>query len=226
MARRMTKGECEFCGEVVGKRALIRHLRDHLDSWRGLRDARWEDPVDMIHILVDGRYRPEYWMHLEARGDTTLAELDGMLRNEWLECCDHLSGFIIGGERFVSNPWGDAPGGPGVDMELHRVLVKGVEFEHLYDFGSTTYLRLRVVGWRRGPPEPVTIRLLARNEPPTFECVRCGRPAEHVCTGCYEGREGTHLCGGCGADHDCDEYRLMPITNSPRCGVCAYDGLG
>mgnify|MGYP001105423510 CR=1 FL=1 len=224
MARKMTRGECALCNRVLGKRALVRHLREHLDSQQASGDADPEGSKDLVHILVDGKYRPEYWMHLEAGGDLTLARLDDMLRYEWLECCDHMSEFLIDGERYTSNLWEDAPRGAGMGVQLRDVLAEGTEFEHVYDFGSSTHLRLRVVGWRRGPSLPVTVRILARNEPPERACVRCGEPAELVCTGCCEGPEGTLLCGACGGDHGCDDERLVIISNSPRCGVCAYEG--
>lgn len=36
---------------------------------------------------------PIYWLHVTARREAKLAELDRLLRDVWLECCGHLSEF-------------------------------------------------------------------------------------------------------------------------------------
>lgn len=66
-----------------------------------------------------------------------------------------------------------------------------------YDFGSTTHLTLRVTGTRHGVIGRPAVRLLARNEAPVWPCATCG------------GGEG-----------------FLPVVNSPRMGVCGYDGGG
>ena len=44
-----------------------------------------------------------YWMHLEVPIYITLADLDGFLRDIWLECCGHLSDFNIDGISYKSH---------------------------------------------------------------------------------------------------------------------------
>jgi len=44
-----------------------------------------------------------YWMHLEVPTTITLADLDGFLRDIWLECCGHLSSFSIDGISYKSH---------------------------------------------------------------------------------------------------------------------------
>lgn len=46
-----------------------------------------------FHLVVQARYAPDYWLHLQAPGDRTFGELDSVLRRLWLECCNHLSAF-------------------------------------------------------------------------------------------------------------------------------------
>jgi hypothetical protein len=42
-----------------------------------------------------------------------------------------------------------------------------------------------------------------------------------------EGDEGAaFLCNACVAQHGCGEEMLRPVVNSPRMGVCGYDGPG
>jgi hypothetical protein len=51
----------------------------------------------LYHLFVEDAHDPYFWLHLEMRGSSTLKELDNYLRAIWLECCDHLSEFYIGG---------------------------------------------------------------------------------------------------------------------------------
>ena len=58
-------------------------------------DAGSENKERIFHILVEGKYLPMYWMHLEMPAKATLEDLDNFLRAIWVECCDHLSEFRI-----------------------------------------------------------------------------------------------------------------------------------
>jgi hypothetical protein len=104
---------------------------------------------------------------------------------------------------------------------LGRVLDVGTKFSYEYDFGSTTELGLRVVGfWNLDTPKGA-VQLLARNEPPPIICSQCEtQPATQICTSCGE----AWLCESCAAEHDCGEEMFLPVVNSPRVGVCAYTG--
>ena len=44
-----------------------------------------------------------------------------------------------------------------------------------------------------------------------------------VCTLCICKREGL-LCKKCAKKYECDEDILLPVCNSPRMGVCGYEG--
>jgi hypothetical protein len=109
----------------------------------------------------------------------------------------------------------------GMGTQIGRVLDVGTKFFYEYDFGSTTELRLTVLGfWNLDKPKGA-VQLLARNEPPPINCVQCKtQPATEICTACGE----AWLCGSCAAEHDCGEEMLLPVVNSPRAGVCGYAG--
>lgn len=66
--------------------------------------------------------------------------------------------------------------------------------------------------------EEEPVRILARNEPPEFECAECGKPAAWI--NVWE--DYTLLCDEC-ADVEYDEG-FLPVVNSPRVGVCGYTG--
>ena len=131
----------------------------------GKAAARW------FHLVVEGRYSPDYWLHLQAPAKATFGALDNLLRAIWLECCGHLSAFEFPVKRkrlrhatpldlaAMIQEWGRASQS-GWDEEdsddalmgktLGSRLSPGVVFTHEYDFGSTTNLALRVAGEHSG----------------------------------------------------------------------------
>ena len=73
----------------------------------------------------------------------------------------------------------------------------------------------RVGGWRKDK-----LSILARNNPIDYVCGKCGeKTATAVCAECME-----LLCDDCKKGHECGEEMLLNVCNSPRCGVCAYEG--
>jgi hypothetical protein len=173
-----------------------------------------------FHLVVEGRWAKAYWIHGAAPVKVPLSKLDNFLRHIWLECCGHMSAFEIGGIRYSCSPM-EEEGESGMGTPLSRVLDVGTKFFYEYDFGSTTELALKVVGfWNQDKPKGA-VQLLARNEPPQIICDQCKtQPATEICTEC----EGTVLCESCAAAHECDEAMRLPVVNSPRAGVCAYRG--
>ncbi|UCC96330.1 MAG: hypothetical protein JSW66_10845, partial [Phycisphaerales bacterium] len=110
-----------------------------------------------------------------------------------------------------------------MDARLGEVLRPGMKFSHEYDFGSTTHLTLRVIAQEQRQIKGKDVRILARNDPPSFTCTSCGKPATQVCAECIYSDEGC-LCDTCAAGHECGEEMLLPLVNSPRAGVCGYTG--
>jgi hypothetical protein len=68
--------------------------------------------------------------------------------------------------------------------------------------------------------------LMARNEPLEFTCMKCKQPAEWLCMECvYEHEETGALCDKHAKVHPHDDYgEPLPIVNSPRMGMCGYEG--
>ena len=223
MARITTKGVCARCGAVLGKRAMANHLKKCLATPDDKAKPSTTQ-TEMFDILVQAEGMPFFWLYVEADADAKLQDLDQFLRDIWLECCGHLSVFRIGGtEYFVTNA-GEL-GGRSMKATLDSVLRPGLEFKHEYDFGDTTYLQLKVLDKRSAPIGKGKVRLLARNEPPTTECDVCGKPATQLCQMClYEMDGEAHFCDECAPNHKCGDEYMMPVVNSPRCGVCGYTG--
>jgi hypothetical protein len=231
MARRQsTKGKCTLCGGLFAKSGMSRHLAkckaEYLTtSTSSTPKKRAPRKPQLLHIVAEGQYYPDYWLHLEIPDTLTLHDLDYFLRGIWLECCGHLSAFTIAGQSYASalfdDGWSDDK---SMNVRLKRVLEPEMSFSHEYDFGTTTYLKLRVLSSREGSPKDNEVLILAQNEPPEILCSACQKKqATEVCAYClYEGTG--WLCEDCVADHECGDEALLPVVNSPRVGECAYAG--
>lgn len=196
---------------------------------KAFEEAARHRKTRLFHIVVGGRYAPEYWMHLEVVAESKLKALDNFLRDTWLECCWHLSSFTIEGKRYVTtydgSPLPDIFGYRDKDMNIKiaTVLQPGMRFMHEYDFGTTTELVSEVLSEREGKPIKRPVQLMARNEPPIITCNVCGKAATQVCTQCIYDDRGW-LCDKCADHHKCGEEMLLPVVNSPRVGMCGYTG--
>jgi len=121
------------------------------------------------------------------------------------------------------------PGGAEMPANLFTVgdLAQVVDrFVYEYDFGTTSRLNLQVQARYTGPrPEgKPAIRVLSRNFKPRIPCDVCDKPAEFLAVddeGYYQALCKQH------ADEAYDkgeaEY-LYPLVNSPRTGLCGYEG--
>jgi hypothetical protein len=111
--RKAMLGECSFCKSQIEKRKMTQHLKSCKQRLEAIAAEKQDDtkagkagkkkkaePVTFFHILVEGRYNPQYWMHIEMPASDELADLDAFLRGIWVECCDHLSSFTIGGVEY------------------------------------------------------------------------------------------------------------------------------
>ena len=220
MARQQSAGVCALCGGKFSKASMSRHLEKCLVQHAAGKCAAGTRSARFFHVVVDGRYATDYWLHLGVRSNAELEHLDSFLRNIWLECCGHLSAFTIGRtthSSYTEEEFGDE----GMDLKLADVPRK-LTFFHEYDFGTTTHLRLRIVGEYDAPASKEHVKLLARNDPPDIRCA-CGKPAVWVCCECGYQPTG-RMCTECAAKHECGIEMLMPIANSPRTGQCAYTG--
>lgn len=193
-------GQCETCGGVQEAPRMLKHLVKCL--------GEPEDAVPARLLRVDGQgHFSKYWLYAALRADAKLSSLDSLLRSAWLDCCGHMSEFK----------------GPSKGTRAQE-LGERASFGYDYDFGSTTSLRVKVVGSPRVPFRGrAHARLVARSLPPALKCSRCGGPANLVCAQCvWEGE--ALACAVCAEDHECGEEMLLPLANSPRAGVCGYTG--
>lgn len=225
MAKQISMGKCNICGGAFDKAAMTKHLKSCSQA-KG--DAATSESrasrqkTKTFHIVAEGRYLPDYWMHLEVPANATLETLDGFLRQTWLECCGHMSAFTIEDKTYSVAPSAEFDD-ESMDAKLSDVLSPGMKFYHEYDFGTTTHLALKVVSEKESDIKARDVRVLARNEPPPIPCGSCGKAATQVCTECVWSGKGW-LCDACAAKHGCGDEMLLPVVNSPRVGMCAYTG--
>ena len=228
MPRSTSRGKCSLCGKDYGKGQMTTHLKSCLRKAAGSVSAKGGSGAEKsraFHLVVEGYRLAEYWMHLEAPVSETLEDLDHLLRQTWLECCGHLSCFVVGRQvysSFTGDDFFDPSDDESMDFKLGQVLRPGLKFKYEYDFGDPTELALRVVAETEMPWRD--IRLLARNAPPTLTCHACGEAATQICTECYWEGEGL-LCDKCAGGHGRHEDMSLPVVNSPRSGQCAFTGL-
>lgn len=225
MARYMSKGKCSFCNETFSKASMTKHLKSCKQRKVASEisaEKRNLQKTKSFCLVVEGRDLPEYWMHLSAPDNATLKDLDGFLRNIWLECCGHLSAFTIEETRYSTSPMREY-NERGMKVALGDILSPGMKFYHEYDFGTTTKLTLKVVSELEGEAKSKSIQLLAMNDPPSIACESCGKIATQVCAECIWSGKGW-LCDKCAQEHECGEDMLLPVVNSPRVGMCGYVG--
>ena len=218
-------------------RHLAKCLLEHRPTGKASSNRQ---SCETLHLQIEGFYQPDYWIHIETAADTEFISLDQFLRDLWLECCGHLSEFTLPKPKAAAaqrgNAWSTMTQVPYeiesnldgfasvMDAKIGDGVKPGDVFSYEYDFGSTTKLKLKVIGKREGLLEPDEVRLLARNLPPEIRC-RCKKPAVWVCTECGRDEEGPFgLCKACARKHPCGEEMLLPVVNSPRMGVCGYTG--
>ena len=223
MAAEKTLGACAYCGRELARTGMARHLGACPKRKAAIEaaDARPGKAGPMVHVQVHDRWSGSYWLHLEIDGSAPVSRLDEYLRAIWLDCCGHMS-------RFTGRGWGTEE--IGMRKKAAAVFHPGTELMHMYDFGTTSYTVVRSVGVREGKRTTGhPIALMARNAPPDVPCQECDLPAAFLCMECMsEDAPGT-LCEAHAGEHthfDEDEFGggPLPLLNSPRSGMCGYDG--
>ncbi|MCI5150599.1 MAG: hypothetical protein D3916_14645 [Candidatus Electrothrix sp. MAN1_4] len=113
-----------------------------------------------------------------------------------------------------------------MDTKANELFQSGLELTHIYDFGTSSETLIKVVAVREGKPMTEhPIYLMARNELPAVETCACGKPGAWLCMDCAEeADEIALLCDEHAKDKEYADDMLMPIVNSPRTGICGYEG--
>jgi hypothetical protein len=224
MARqKQNRGTCAFCGKDYTRGGMKKHLAACDDRKKAIQeaDASKRKSQPLYHLIVYDAYnKSNYWLHLEMNGLAALEELDQYLRAIWLECCGHMSTFFAGKKAYRD---------PELEMDhaARDVFNETARLLHIYDFGTSSETMVEVADVREGRPlTKHPIALMARNHPPEYPCMECGKPARHFCMECQiEDDASGLLCDKHVKDHPHEDYGPpTPIVNSPRVGMCGYSG--
>lgn len=211
-------GKCYICKNEFSKGTIKRHILKCNNLSNG--------NTKYFLIKVEDTYDKSYWLYLQVKATTTLNDLDDFLRNIWLECCGHLSSFTINGVIYDKYLDDFDDNEDMSEYTLNDILETGVNFKHEYDFGSTTTLKLTVTDSYTGIDSLEDISLLARNNKKQYNCENCDNKATHIIHD-FDFENYKTLCDDCIEEiYDDEEYDMIfvTITNSPRMGICGYQG--
>lgn len=332
------QGICEFCKAEIAKNKMTQHLKFCKQRFATIaeKEKKSRKPKErLFHILAEGQYDPQYWLHFEIPASASLWVIDDFLKDMWIDDLDHLSGFTINGtsysedyptEFFMSeeaanevedeeegeiteeeiqgvikevfeafspehtrfgiilqnssllSEWESEIKKPrsldelleflrqerkridkesrswkgrenlspeeqrlryftfqyqksivgtlldnledtSMGVSLARVLKVGQKFSYIYDYGSSTYVQLKVIAEREGivPHKKEPVQLLAQNIAPAFACSSCGKPATQITVNAYSDPNGNCYCDQCA--ESIEEGGTLPLINSPRTGV-------
>ena len=210
MPKRSSFGICDACGVRKGKGAMVAHLTSCLPAHPCAGASTGSELLLLLRAQASGS--PIFWLDLAVKPEGKLKDVDRFLRRIWLECCGHMSKFYGSAHRKVS-----------MNTKVREAFGSAADrLGYVYDFGSSTELNVALSGAVEGSAKGV-VRLVARNEAPTWPCDVCDEPATVVCAQClYEGKG--FCCTAHAPSHDCGDGMLLPVANSPRMGVCGYTG--
>ena len=187
--------------------------------------AIWVECCDHLSAFqVDGVW---YVMHLEEEEFEEELEFEEEEENDdylSLETvAEHLGMSPEQLEFLLEKLFPPPPVKHSMSVPLEKALSVGKQFSYEYDFGTTTELRLKVVGERLGssPSSPFNVRLLARNYAPIYRCYveGCNRVGRWI-----DAWEFEVLCEEHARERPSFEERFLSIVNSPRVGQCGYTG--
>lgn len=169
------KGKCYYCNKELTERTIKRHMKSC-----SIMKNRIEESIakngklrKQFIIAIKPRYeKNEYCIYLSIDGTLGLVHIDQFIRDVWVECCGHLSAFIIKKKFYQDNE---------MNIRLNEILSVGEKFQYEYDFGSTTYLELEVVDIIDVPKNFTQMEIIARNNEMISEGNYCNSPRDGVC---------------------------------------------
>jgi len=242
-----SEGVCLFCDKTFAKAGINRHLATHLKEKENAAGLSF-----LVKVEQNPRWgKSPYFLSLWVDGEAKMKDIDMFFRDIWLECCGHMSAFrnpkhkrsgfgmldsmdayeyleqgnVAKYEKMMEEINGEVP----MSKKAKDALYKELVLDYEYDFGSSTELTVTVVEEYPYKADKKIV-LLSRNEPLEIICSMCKKvPATQICTVCGDFEYDAFFCDKCAKKHankceDFADYASMPIVNSPRMGVCGYNG--
>lgn len=206
------KAKCYYCNKELTEKTIKRHMKSCSEMKKSIQEQSATDKKQRNQFIISIKPKyagNEYCIYLSIDGTLGLIYIDKFIRDIWVECCGHLSGFKIRGSFYQDH---------SMNTKLNNILNIDEKFEYEYDFGSTTHLILEVVDIIQVPSSFSQIEIIARNYEINHECEICGAEAKYFNYGKDEWE-----CKNC-IDKDDDMISEFDYCNSPRDGVCCYEG--
>jgi hypothetical protein len=196
------KPRCNLCQKEY--KGIKRHLNSCIDK-------KFEKGKEKLYYLIIKNESHQYFLHISIKANARLEELDAYIREVWVECCGHMSDFSIGGRSTLP-----------MSTSLKKAFSSSPQLEYIYDYGTSTQLRIEFVKEFKGKQQTI-IKTLARNPHLQMRCEKCKEEnVVAVCSQCIWGEAEAYLCKNCMPKHACGMDMLLPYVNSPRVGECAY----
>ena len=148
-------GTCMLCHQII----IADEAINHLTMCGVIRPARQAETVLQIKVATG----EDYWVFVEAAASTTLHDFYLFLRNNWWECCGHVSAFIIDGLTANKNYMTDT---------LQQHFTTGTTFHYQHDSG----IPVRVTGEVLAVKETVPLKaitLVLRKNLTVEKCESC-----------------------------------------------------
>ena len=206
------KAKCYYCNKELTERTIKRHMKNCSEMKKRVEEQNSTDKKqrNQFIIAIKSKYEGnDYCIYLSIDGTLGLVHIDQFIRDIWVECCGHLSGFRIRGKFYQDH---------SMNTRLNDILDIDEKFEYEYDFGSTTYLNLEVVDIIQVSSSFSQIEIIARNHDIKHECETCGKEAKF-----FNYENDKWQCENC-IDENNDMISEIEYCNSPRDGVCGYEG--
>lgn len=190
----------------------------------GLDENSSKANINKFVLDITSKYNKGYWLYISIDANATLKDLGQFLRDIWVECCGHLSMFRIDGKNYESEVDDRSIFGKvenDMNVKLKDVVAVNYKIQYEYDFGSTTYLEIKVIDKLRCSNKGKKIEIIGRNNEPQVKCAYCGQSAVY-----YDYENEDYLCDNCYENHSEDDEMIEEVgyVNSPRAGVCGYEG--
>ncbi|MBU3133537.1 SEC-C domain-containing protein [Clostridium gasigenes] len=217
-------GKCYCCGKDIDGKTAKRHILSCKSRLNNIEEYLNKSKIkkDKFIIKMVDKYMPSvYSIYLSIDKNTSLRSLDTFLRDVWMECCGHLSGFEINGTTYTCSENLDEDffdDEETMDINLKNVISVGNKFVYSYDYGSTSRIILEVINEYTTGTLDSTIEILARNNEVEYECCKCGKKPDYL-----DDENQEFICKKC-IDGDNEFLINLGYTNSPRDGVCGYEG--
>lgn len=199
------EGKCFVCDQNIIRSSAEQHI------------TKCIKPEGTEGHIIEITTNSTFWMYAFVHAKTTFRDLDEFMRKKWVECCNHRSFFHIGDSILASDIKENFE--ESMDQPLLNLISNHPNIRYTYDEGEPTEITITNRSSVNGCAEP-SIALLARNYMPHYPCKNCSETAEAICKECEQ-----CVCEECADIHECGQENLLSTSNSPRMGVCEYEGL-